>query len=91
MCVLCVSTNLFLSLSLYTYISIEKMRGSIRGLRSVRVSRPLARSLSRSGLAHFSAQDHLGPPTVAPRATQDRPQRPKTAHIGPQSGPRPPT
>ena len=36
-----------------------------------------------------------GPPTEAPRAAQDRQQRPqerpKTANIGPKSGPRPPT
>ena len=67
---------------------------------------PLARSPSRSGQGHFSAQDGPGPPTKAPRAAQDRQQRPqerlKTANIrprrgqdrphrGPKSGPRPPT
>ena len=51
---------------------------------------PLARSPSRSGQGHFSAQDGPGPPTKVPRAAQDRQHRPqerhKTANKGPESG-----
>ena len=50
---------------------------------------PLARSPSRSGLGHFSAQDGSRPPTKVPRAVQDRQQRhrerPKTAYRGPRA------
>ena len=51
---------------------------------------PLARSPSRSGQGHFSAQDGPGPPTKVPRAAQDHQHRPqerhKTANKGPESG-----
>ena len=50
---------------------------------------PLARSPSRTGLGHFSAQDGPRPPTKVPRAVQDRQQRPrerpKTAYRGPRA------